>query len=282
MNECRNIIFVALPAVFAAAALVLSSISVLDCDFVRFVAPPPASGRSHARTGLWNYMWWDHDGGRYACRAYPPADEDGMGGIEIDGWWRASRVFGASTLDFGGLAVALNASLLVYDNFCRRNCCFESGASPSSSIRSSVSTNRLPPRPLRCCTSAATNQADGILYVIACLCSSLTLLFLKSNACQHNRIFNLTGNHECRLSTGARCTYASMLMWFVASASALYIEERGEGGRRRAGTAEGEGGNGDGDGRCEPLLQDSIFECEQSVYSGSQLSNQCNVLGGND
>ena len=104
------------------------------------------------------------------------------------------------------------------------------------------------------------------------LCTSLTLLFLKSNSCQHNTIFNLMQDHDCILSTGAYCAYLAMGLWFVASSFLLLREEE-----KRSDVIGNEGGDGDvrnsenevmDDARV-PLIQDVILECKQSTYSSS-------------
>lgn len=236
-----------LPTLFAANALVLSSIAAFDCKFVKFVVPPATE--SHEQAGLWNYSWWDRNVEKYTCHAYPPSTD--VGGIEIDAYWRAARGFSSLTLIFGGLIVFVNISLWAYSCSCRRYCCNTSQS--SSSIR------------LRYCTTSTiyTNgQVGGTLYLIPVICSSLSLLFLKCNACQLNTIFNLMQDHTCMLSTGAKCTYVAMALWFVAALLAMVNEEREVNG-------VSDGGDGiDCDERTEPLIQDVVLECEQSVYSG--------------
>jgi len=175
----------------------------------------------------------------------------------IDGRWKAARGFSSLGLVFGGLAL-----VNVFLTCCRKGwCCCKS----SSFTR------------IRCCTttttttnSTANSQLVGTFYLLSALCSSLSLLFLHSNACQHNTIFNLMQDHQCQLSTGAKCTYAAMVLWFIASSLVLLVEERreveegGEGGGRNL----EDGVEDASDGAREPLIQDVVFECEQSTYSG--------------
>lgn len=59
-------------------------------------------------------------------------------------------------------------------------------------------------------------QVYGTICLAACVCQTFSLVFLRSNGCQDNVIFNLMRNHNCQLSTGAKCTYAAMCFWFVA------------------------------------------------------------------
>ena len=81
--------------------------------------------------------------------------------------------------------------------------------------------------------SNSSNQAAGVSYLLCCICSSLSLLFVQSNACQHNKIFNLMRNKNCILSTGARCTYFSMAFWFIAASLAVLIDEDNKGGTQQ-------------------------------------------------
>ena len=167
----------------------------------------------------------------------------------------------------------VNVSILfVYNPYCKRYCC----------CCRRPNNFRIQQPLLKCFISSSTNQINGIYFAITCLCSSLTLLFLKSNACQHNRIFNLTNNHQCKLSTGAKCTYVAMFLWFGAAALAFVNEERGE--RRMmlgqdASGVEEEEADEDDRSRREPLIQDAIFECEQSTtsYSEPPLSSSSSI-----
>jgi hypothetical protein len=56
----------------------------------------------------------------------------------------------------------------------------------------------------------------GITCLLSCICQAFSLIFVQSNACQYNVIFNLMRNHICQLSTGAKCVEASMFFWLAA------------------------------------------------------------------
>mmetsp|Transcript_98 Transcript_98/g.211 ORF Transcript_98/g.211 Transcript_98/m.211 type:complete len:253 (-) Transcript_98:371-1129(-) len=225
---------VVLPTVLAAVALILSACAAIDCAFVQFVIPPATYGHEHV--GLWGYQWWDREKHKYICLAYPEE-------MVIDGKWKAARGFSCLALTFGAVAVA-NELLRT----CKRCCC-----------RKLLSTR------VRCCANvgASVRHQEPNLYLACSLCSSLSLLFLHSNACQHNKIFNLMGDHACRLSTGAKCTYAAMALWFGASSLVMFREE---------GDATEEGveprNSNEVESATVPLIQDVVFECEQSTYSG--------------
>lgn len=161
--------------------------------------------------------------------------------------WMAARGFSSLTLALGGLAVA--NSLFAAFGAARRRCCCE--RSPSDRIKLGFFI----------ATSKAIRRNESNLYLACSLGSSLSLLFVRGNACQHNTIFDLMRDHECKLSTGAICTYVAMGLWFVAASLAMFREERED-------AEGGETGNSNGmENATVPLIQDAVFECEQSVYS---------------
>ena len=73
----------------------------------------------------------------------------------------------------------------------------------------------------------------GTLYLLAFICSTFSLLFLRSNACQHNTIFNLTNNHQCVLSTGVHLTYTAMILYFIAASILILNDESDSGSEER-------------------------------------------------
>ena len=166
--------------------------------------------------------------------------------ITIDGYWKASRAFSSLTLIFGSLIIVINTSLLVY-----RVCFNISLPSPDNSMYFKHPDGY-----------QIRKQLGGWLYLLACICSALSLLFLKGNACQNNTIFNLMQDHQCKISTGAKCTYAAMTLYFVA-ASILLLNERDIEHDDRDDIEDAS--------NTEPLIQDVIFECEVSRSSSSSL-----------
>lgn len=200
---------------------------------------------NNEQAGIWNYQFYDHSKQKYTCHAYPTNYKNGMD-ITIDGYWRASRAFSCLTLIFGSLIIVINTSLLVY-----RVCFNISLPSPDNSMYFKHPDGY-----------QIRKQLGGWLYLLACICSSLSLLFLKSNACQNNTIFNLMQDHQCTISTGAKCTYAAMALYFVA-ASILLLNERD--------TKDDDRNDIEDASNTEPLIQDVIFECEVSRSSSSSL-----------
>ena len=202
----------------------------------------------YAEAGLWNYQWYDYNKEKYTCHAYhthaPPLQEVWI--ITIDAYWKAARAFSCLTLIFGGLILIINTSLLVY-----RFCCNVSLPSPDSSMYFKHPGGYY-----------IRKQLGGWLYLLACICSAFSLLFLKSNACQDNPMHAIF--HVCKVTTGARCTYAAMALYFVA-ASILFLNE---------GDIEDCDDVEDAN-YTEPLIQDVIFECEVSRSSSSSTGGLC-------
>lgn len=213
-----------LPTLLATIAIFLSSYASLSCNFVVFVLSPATF--SYEQAGLWSYKWWDHGVGKYTCHAYPES-------MVIDVWWKVSRGFSLLTLMLGGFALTN-----IFVVTCCTRCCKSSSSEPM--------------------TQWCTRGTVGTCYLASCISTSLSLLFLRSNAAQHNTIFNLVQSHECRLSAGAKCMYAAMGLWFASSSLVVLADEK------RNEEVVGE----DSPQNSQPLIQDILFECEQSTYSG--------------
>ena len=252
----KNKICSSLPTLLATVAFTLSSIAAFDCNFVVFVVPPQTDHDEQA--GIWNYQWYDRNAQKYTCRAYPTNYEYGMD-ITIDPYWKASRGFSCLTLIFGGLIVFTNLYLRIYRVWHSERSGNIELSSPSRRRRNSVFTTA---------SGYHVKKQVGItLYILACICSIFTLLlFLRSNACRHNTIFNLTQDHQCRLGTGAKLTYASMALYFIAASCVMLLNEENR--------TEVEDDIDDANNNTEPLIQDIVFECEQSVYSNSSSNNR--------
>lgn len=215
---------VVLPTLLATVAILLSTYASLHCNFVKFVVPPATF--SYEQAGLWGYQWWDHGVGRYTCHAYPTS-------TVIDLWWKGARVFSSLTLMLGGFALV---------NFFAVTCCTLGCKSSSSKL----------------VTRWCTRGTIGTCYLASSFSASLSLLFLRSNAVQHNTIFNLVQDHECAISVGAKCMYAAIGLWFASSSLVLLVDERKN---------EEKGRDDSHRSLQEPLIQDVVFECEQSTYS---------------
>lgn len=178
--------------IFATIAFSLSCVSVFGCSFVEFVSPVPVSYESTSSTrtlettynqsGIWSYKWWDSSSKEYTCHPYPDT-------IEIDPKWRAARIMSALAIILGPIFL-ISVPVYLVLNYCY----------PA----------------LRRKQNQYPYQLMGTVCLLACVCETFSLIFLKSNACQNNSIFNLMNTHSCIMSSGATCTYVAILFWFIA------------------------------------------------------------------
>jgi len=117
-------------------------------------------------------------------------------GVNIDSKWRSARAFSTMTLIIGGVVTfwALLAGCLY--------------------------------------PSKQTYKAGGMIYMLCCLFSGLSLLLLDSNACNsvmttlqdQTQDVNLTFPSSCAMAAGAKCAIAATVMWFVAAIAALKVD----------------------------------------------------------
>ena len=184
----------------ATIAFSLSCVGSFGCSFVKFVSPTSDENQksaSHKQSGLWSYQWWDSSSQQYTCHSYPQT-------IEIDAKWKAARILSVMAVILGGLYL-LSASL-----FWTASCCYKKLLSGRRHYQYLF-------------------QFWGTLCLLACVCETFSLIFLRSNACEENVIFNLMRNHNCQLSTGAKCTYAAMIFWLFAGYSAcLHVNDKND------------------------------------------------------
>lgn len=79
-----------------------------------------------------------------------------------------------------------------------------------------------------CCVICTPNPSRGyqcfsLLYLFTCLSQGLTFLFLQSNACNDNPVYNLqlpasdTTSTICSLGWGAKTSIAATALWFVTA-----------------------------------------------------------------
>lgn len=125
------------------------------------------------------------------CYNYPS-------GMNMDSQWRSARAFSTMCLIIGGVVTffALLAGCL-YPN-------------------------------------KGTYKAGGMAYMLCCLFSGLSLLLLDSNLCHNNLLIGqlqqqlpdttVTFESSCSMATGAKCTIAATVLWFLAAIAALKVE----------------------------------------------------------
>ena len=187
MSSSRRAICTTAATAAVTAAYSLSLSAALSCRFVAFTLPNQAN-HSNNQAGVWSYEWWDHTRQKYVCRAYP---ED----YDIDPLWRATRGFTVIVIVLGGLTVFMEAFAIVMQ-FRRK------------------------------CLGKVFKSAKMIFLLLLSMCSSFSLMFLRSSACQHNTIFDLLNNHQCQLSSGAFQTYAALMLWLFAGLTTIYLDGR--------------------------------------------------------
>ena len=204
-HSCRKKCIIFTSILFATIAFSLSCIGTFGCNFVEFVSPTLHTTQmfyeasmskrllasTHNQAGIWTYKWWDSSIKQYSCHPYPDT-------TEIDAKWRASRLLSSLTIILGGTFVL---SLPMYSVL---NTCYLS--------------------PRRKTKQQYPYQFWGTICMIASVCEAFSLIFLRSNGCQKNDIFNLMRNHTCQLSTGAKCTYAAILIWFLSGVFIMIID----------------------------------------------------------
>ncbi len=148
------------------------------------------------RAGIWNYE--DHDiyyvvGSReiYFVRYFYCVPWKARTQVDHDGNWTASQVFSVISVVLGGSITVMT-------------CCF---------MCSDIAT-----------MSRVTCFNLGIMYLVILICQGFTFLYFPSNAC-HNGLANASyGSQDfelqwdgCTRSSGANCSIASMVFYFVSS-----------------------------------------------------------------
>jgi hypothetical protein len=104
---------------------------------------------------------------------------------------------------------------------------------------------------VNCCVICTANPSRGyqcfaLLYLFACLSQGLTFLFLQSDACLNNPIFNLELDNisildaSCNLSWGANTSIAATVLWFLTACMMCCI-----GFKESKSSAAGDGGDVD-------------------------------------
>jgi len=138
--------------------------------------------------GFWNYQGWSYlvqEGTIYYARTCYTYSDL----VNPDAKWKSAQAFSIIAVVIGGLAMCFN-------------CCVICTPTP-----------------------AKWYQCFSLLYLFTCLSQALTFLFLSSNACQNNPVYNLEsdlveitgGSAKCSLSWGANTGIAATVLWFVTA-----------------------------------------------------------------
>lgn len=185
------------PGIIAAIAFILSLFGGLYCKFLSF-ASTDGGNTPDLNFGIWYYQGWSVVQSQVQGTVILESCFNYPDGVNIDSKWRSARAFSTMTLIIGGVVTfwALLAGWLY--------------------------------------PSKQTYKSGGMMYMLCCLFSGLSLLLLDSNACHNNSLItllqeqtpdiNLTFQSSCTMASGAKCTISATVMWFVAAIAALKVE----------------------------------------------------------
>mmetsp|Transcript_9315 Transcript_9315/g.16536 ORF Transcript_9315/g.16536 Transcript_9315/m.16536 type:complete len:223 (+) Transcript_9315:55-723(+) len=207
MVTSSSICYSIITSVFAATAFLLSWAAAFGCSFLSFTSTSGFTRPVTIQFGIWSYQFWTvatSVGGSIifeTCHRYPSD-------MEVDSYLRSARAFSTLALLFGGVFLFSNL------------------------IASCIS-------PLR-----KTSHLEGSAFLLACLFQGLSLLLLNSVICKDNTLVEQLlndvvglGNQgmdfsdTCSVSTGANCTIAAIVFWFLAALTshmATVAEKRDE------------------------------------------------------
>jgi hypothetical protein len=136
--------------------------------------------------GMWSYQGWSYlvqSGNIYYSQTCFQYSDT----VDPDSKWKSAQAFSIIAVIVGGLAACVNCCVICTPNPSRGYQCF------------------------------------ALLYLFACLSQGLTFLFVQSDACLNNPIFNLELDNvtvlgvSCNLSWGANISIAATVLWFVSA-----------------------------------------------------------------
>ena len=179
----------------AVCALISSFVANFACEFIT-IDVTLNNYQYFLGFGLWNYQGWDYveDSGTIYYARVCYRYSD----INKDATWKAAQAFSIISAVIGVLTMCVN-----------------------------------------CCVIATPNPSKGYqgllaLYLFTCLSQGLTFLFIQSNACENNPIYNVeipgatAINNRCSLSWGASAGIASTVLWFLAALLVCCIGFKGK------------------------------------------------------
>ena len=195
MQTNHSSIISLVPAVFACVAFICGLSGGIWCKFLKFTSETAVGDDVTVEFGIWYYQWWSivdtavQGPVMYqSCHEYPDY-------VSIDSKWKSARAFSVMALIIGGIVLFMN--LLA-------GCMF-----PAKKVY----------------------RLGAVSYLFCCLFQGLSLLLLDSNACNNNAMVdeleksfsNLEFPDTCSMGSGAKCTIAATVFWFVAGASAMKV-----------------------------------------------------------
>lgn len=205
----------------AFSAFVITLFGATYCDFLTFTSNETVTIQGVADTvtlefGIWFYRGWSYligsEGEVYVFETCWNYPE----GTVYDTNWKSAKAFNTMALIIGGIVSCVTL--------------FAACSAPSKKIF----------------------QIAGMSNMVCCLFTGLSLLLLKSNACNNNLsvktfelalpALDLTFPDTCTMGVGAKTTISATVLWFVAAIAACMSgpNPQGESGPNPQGEAAGE------------------------------------------
>jgi len=170
----------------AFLAWVCSLVSNFTCDYIT-IDVTVGGLQYYLGFGFFNYQGWSYlvqQGTIYYARTCYTYSD----AVSPDPKWKTAQAFAIISVVIGGIAMCFN-------------CCIICTPNPSKGF-----------------------QCFSLLYLFTCLSQGLTFLFLKSDACQNNPIYNIElpvevveVSADCNLSWGANTGIAATVLWFLCA-----------------------------------------------------------------
>lgn len=178
-------IFQCITPFVAFLAWICSLVANFTCEFMTLDVTVGGSAY-FLGFGMWSYQGWSYlvqSGNIYYSQTCFQYSDT----VDPDAKWKSAQAFSIIAVIVGGLAACFNCCVICTPNPSRGYQCF------------------------------------ALLYLFACLSQGLTFLFVQSDACLNNPIFNLELDNvtvlgvSCNLSWGANTSIAATVLWFVSA-----------------------------------------------------------------
>jgi len=183
----------------AFCAFVITLFGASYCNFITFTQTGLGAEVDPVvlHYGLWWYRSWatvSTTEANYIVETCFAYDEDTV----IDSKWKSARAFSTLALIIGGVASTW-----------------------------SLCAGCLQP-------SKKMFQMTGVVYMLCCFFTGMSLLLLESNACKNNEnvtaaedafpLLNVTFQDTCSMGAGAKTTISATVLWFVAAIASCKSE----------------------------------------------------------
>ena len=203
----RSVCMSYLSGFIAISAFIITLFGATYCNFLTFtsneaVTVQGVTDKVAMEFGVWFYRGWSYvtsEGEVFVFETCYNYPE----GTVYDANWKSAKAFNTMALIIGGFAVFVTFSAA----------CME--------------------------VSKKTLQIVGMLNMVCCLFTGLTLLLLNSNACNNNLnvatfeqafpSLGLTFPDTCTMGVGAKTTVSATVLWFVAAIAACMSSPKPQG-----------------------------------------------------